>query len=117
MQHHTLGVANFLIHQKFLDIRSLIPTQLNDFTHFLILLNGSVARKVLFESLANALHVQIIGQTRHRRNTFATVALLDSDVHLFFRLHAALVSGVFKGVCFGELVIARDQQKDDETVF
>ena len=99
MQHHIFPVTDFLIHQESLHIGSLISGQLNHFTGFFIFLHRPVAGKILFERLANALHVQIVRQARHRRDTLATIALLDAHVHLFFRRHSPLVAGVFKGVC------------------
>ncbi len=99
MQHYTLGMTNFLRRQKFFHIRSLIPAQLNDFSRVFIILNGSVARKRLFECLANTFDVKIIRQSSDCGNTFASVPLLNTDVDFFFRRDAALVSGVFKRVC------------------
>ena len=93
-------MTNFLVHQKFLHIGSLIPTQLNDISYFGILLHGTVTAEILFEGLANAFHVQIIGQSSHCSNTFSSVTLLDTDVNLFFgRGTTALVSRVIKSVC------------------
>lgn len=60
MEHNTFTVAYLLIYQKALDIRSLVSTQLDNFTRLFIPLHGTIARKVLFESLANSLDVQII---------------------------------------------------------
>ena len=105
MQHHIFPVTDFLIHQESLHIGSLISGQLNHFTGFFIFLHRPVAGKILFECLANALHVQIVRQARHRRDTLATVALLDAHVHLFFRRHSPLVAGVFKGVCIIVVVV------------
>jgi hypothetical protein len=99
VQHNILSEANFLIHQKTLDICSLVPTQLNDFSSFFVIFNRTVARKVLFESLANAFHVQIVGQTRHRCDTLAAVSLLHAHVNLFFRRRATFVASVLEGVC------------------
>ena len=99
MQHNILGVANLLVHQKALDIRSLIARQLNDFSGFLVFLHGPVARKVLFERLANAFHVQIVGESGHCGNTFTSIALLYAYMNFLFRRNTALVSGVLKGVC------------------
>jgi hypothetical protein len=101
VQDNIFGMTNFLITQKGLDVCSLISRQLNNFTRFFILLNGTVATEILFESLANALHVQIVGQTRNRRDTLSTVTLLDAHVNLFFGRSSSLVSGVLEGVCRG----------------
>ena len=99
MQHDILPMTNFLIDQKSLDIRSLISRQLNDFSRFFIFLYGTIAREILFEGFANAFHIQIIGESGHGCDTFASIALLDPDVDFFFRGDTALVAGVFKGVC------------------
>jgi hypothetical protein len=101
VQDNIFGMTNFLITQKGLDVCSLISRQLNNFTRFFILLDGTVATEILFESLANALHVQIVGQTRNRRDTLSTVTLLDAHVNLFFGRSSSLVSGVLEGVCRG----------------
>ena len=99
MQYNTIPVTNLLIHQKALHIRPLIPTQLNHFPCFLILLYGPVARKILFERLANPFDIQVIGQAGHSRNTFASAPLLHTDVDLVFGfLDATLVGTVVKGV-------------------
>jgi hypothetical protein len=60
MENNLLSMTNFLINQEALYIRSLVSTQLNDFTNFVVFLYSSVATKVLLESLANALHIQIV---------------------------------------------------------
>jgi hypothetical protein len=98
VQLNILRMANLLIYQKVLDIGSLISTQLNDLAHFLILLHGTVARKVLFKGFANTLNVQVVGKARHGSNTLTTVSLLHSDMDLFFRRNAPLVPRVLERV-------------------
>lgn len=98
MQHNNVGSANLLIHQKVLDIGSLIALKLNNLLIFLVLLNGSVAGKILLKGLANALNVQIIGETSDGRDTLATISLLHSNVNFLFGVMASVAS-VFKGVC------------------
>ena len=98
VQDNILGMTNFLIHQKVLDIGSLITRKLNDFPNLFIFLDGTVAGKVLLEGLANSFNVQIISQSSHGRNTFSSVTLLDTHVNLFFGRISSLVSGVLKGV-------------------
>ena len=105
MQNHALCVANFLVDQEFFHVGSLVSTQLDDLSHFHILLHGAVATEILLEGLANALDIQVVGQTCHGCDTLSTVSLLDTDVHFFFRRDAALVSGILKGVCFGSLAL------------
>ena len=98
MQHDVLSVADFLVHQKILDVGSLIARQLNNFPNLLILLHGTVAREVLLEGLANSLHVQIVCQACHGRDTFPPISLLNTDVYFFFRIVPSLVPGVLKCV-------------------
>ena len=89
MKNNLLLMTNLLIHQKLHNICPLIPTQLNNFpVGFFVFLNGTIARKILLESLANSLNVQIVRQTRHGGDTLATVTLLDAHVHFI-----GLVSG------------------------
>ena len=99
MQNNALRVANLLIHQKRLDVCSLISTQLNDFAHLLVFLNGTVAGKVLFECFADAFDIQVVSETGYSRDTLASVSLLHTDVHFFFRRSSALVARVLKRVC------------------
>jgi len=99
VKHNTLCVADFLIDQKVFDVGTLIPTQLDDLPCFLVLLNGSVATKVLLEGLANTLDVEIIRQSRNSCNTLSTISLLHTNVYFFFRRNAALVARVLKGIC------------------
>ena len=91
-------MTNFLIHQEVLHIGSLIARQLNYFSDFFVLLYGAVARKVLLEGLANSFDVQIVGQTCHGCDTFASVSLLYTNMNLFFRSISGLVTGILKGV-------------------
>lgn len=83
VQNNTFTVANFLIYQKFLDICPLVPTQLDDFSHFQVFLHCSVAAEILLESLANSLDIQVLGQASNSCDTFSTVSLLNTDVDLF----------------------------------
>ena len=99
MQDDASGVADFLVHQKGLDVCSLVSRKLNDFPYFLVLLNGTVATEILLECLANSLNVEIVGQAGDGRDTLAPVSLLDTDVNLFFGVSPGVVSGVLKGVC------------------
>jgi hypothetical protein len=98
VQDNILAMANLLVHQKGLDIRSLITGQLNDVANFLIILNGTVATEILLERLANSLRVQVIRQTGYCRHTFTTITLLDTNVDLFLRRVSGPVSSVLKGV-------------------
>ena len=98
VQHNKVRSADLLIHQKVLDIGSLIPLKLNDLLLFVVFLNSSVARKILLEGFANALNVQIVGETCHGRDTLATISLLNSNVDFLFGVMAT-VSSVFKRVC------------------
>ena len=98
MQDNAFAVADFLVHQKGLDVCSLVTRQLNDFPRVLVLLDGTVTRKVLFEGLANSLNVQIVGQTGDGCDTFSAVTLLDTNVDLFLGSSAGIVSGILEGV-------------------
>ena len=82
VQHDVLGVANFLIDQEFLHVRSLVAAELDDLPRLLVLLDGAVAGEVLLEGLAYALHVEVVGQACHRRDALPPVPLLDADVDL-----------------------------------
>ena len=92
-------MANFLIHQKAFHVRSLITRKLNNFSRFFIFLYGTVAGKILFESLTYAFHVQIIRETRYGRDTLAPVALLHTDVHFLLGRYTAFIARILKGVC------------------
>lgn len=98
VQDDILSVANFLIHQKCLDIGSLISRKLNHITDFQILLDGTVTTEILLEGLANSFGVEILRNASNCRNTFSSISLLDTNVNLFFRGSSVLVSGVLKGV-------------------
>jgi hypothetical protein len=98
VQHNNVGSANLLIHQKVLDVGSLIPLKLNDLLFFIIFLNSSVTRKILLKGFADALNVQIIGETCHGRDTLAAISLLNSNMNFLFGAMTT-VSGVFKSVC------------------
>ena len=92
-------MTDLLIHQKGFDIRSLISTQLNDFTKFLVTLHCSITRKILLKCFADSFNVKIIGKTRDSCDTLSSISLLDANVNLFFSRDTTLVSGVFKSVC------------------
>ncbi len=98
MQNDRFAVTDFLVHQKGLDVCSLVTRQLNNLPHVLVLLDGTVTREILLEGLANSLNVQIVGQTGDGRDTFSSVALLDTNVDLFLGASAGVVSGVLEGV-------------------
>jgi hypothetical protein len=98
VQDNILSMANFLIHQKCLDIGSLISRKLNHITDFQILLNGTVTTEILLEGLANSLGIQVLRNASYRRNTFSSISLLDTNVDLFLCGTSVLVSGVLKGV-------------------
>jgi hypothetical protein len=98
VEHDRVGVANFLIDEKGLDVGPLVARQLDDLAHVFVFLHRPVAGKILFKSLADAFHVQVFGQAGHRRDTFAPIALLDPHVDLVARV-ARGRTRVFKGVC------------------
>ena len=91
-------MTDFLVHQKGLDVCSLVARQLNDFPRVLVLLNGTVATEILLKGLANPLDIEVFGQTSDGCDTFASIALLDTDVDLFFGVSPGFVSGVLEGV-------------------
>jgi hypothetical protein len=93
-----LRKANFLIDQEVLDVGSLISTQLDNFSHFQILLHGPVATEILFECFTYSLNVKVIGETGHSGDTLSSVSLLDANMDLLFRSRT-FVSSVLKGVC------------------
>jgi hypothetical protein len=99
VQDDILSMANFLVHQKGLDIGSLVSRKLNHITDFQILLNGTVTTEILLEGLANSLRIEILCNASYGRNTFSSISLLDTDVNLFLRGSSSVfVSGVLKGV-------------------
>lgn len=100
MKHDTFSVTYFLINQKVLYICSLVTGELNYLSDFFVLLHCPVTTKILLECLANALDIQVVGQTSYRRNTLTAVTLLDTDMDFFFRVSSGIVSSVFKRVCF-----------------
>ena len=99
MQDNAFTVTDFLIHQKVLDVGSLVTGQLDDFTDLVVLLNGTVATEILLEGLANSLDVQIVRQPSYSCNTFSSISLLDANVHLFLGVTTRLVSGILKCIC------------------
>jgi hypothetical protein len=98
VQYHAFGETYFLIDQKTLDIRSLITRQLNNLSSFFIFLNRTIARKVLFEGLANSFDVQIVSKALNGGDTFSSVSLLNANVHLVLGRRASLIARVLKGV-------------------
>jgi hypothetical protein len=98
VQHNHVRSTNLLIHQKALDVGSLIPLKLNNFLLFFVLLHSTVTGEVFLEGLANALNVQILRETSYGRDTLATISLLHSNVNLLFG-GMTTVTGVFEGVC------------------
>jgi hypothetical protein len=99
MQYNAFTVADFLINKKILHIRSLVSRKLNDFADFVVILYGTVTAKILFESLANSLDIQIIRQSCYGRDTLSSVSLLNTNMDLFFGIASGIVSGVFESVC------------------
>jgi ribosomal silencing factor RsfS len=97
MEYNSVRVANFLIDEKGFDVGPLVARQLDDFADVFVFLDGPVTRKILLERLADAFHVQVLGQAGHGGNTFAPVALLDPHVDLVTRV-AGGRSRVLKGV-------------------
>ena len=92
-------VANLLIDKELHYVRSLVTTELDDLSTLLILLHGTVARKILLEGLANALDVKVVGKTGDGRNTFPTISLLDTDMNLLGGGLASLVLGrILEGI-------------------
>jgi hypothetical protein len=91
-------MANFLIHQKGFDVRSLISRQLDNLAYFVVFLHGTVATEILLESFADSLNIQIIRESCHRSNTLSPISLLHTNVNFFFRIAAALVAGILKCV-------------------
>eukprot|EP00563_Minutocellus_polymorphus_P020522 CAMPEP_0197719760 /NCGR_PEP_ID=MMETSP1434-20131217/3381_1 /TAXON_ID=265543 /ORGANISM="Minutocellus polymorphus, Strain CCMP3303" /LENGTH=128 /DNA_ID=CAMNT_0043304531 /DNA_START=239 /DNA_END=625 /DNA_ORIENTATION=- len=75
-------VTNLLIDEELHHIRSLVATELDNLPALLVLLNGTVAREVLLEGLANALNVEVVGKTGDGRDTLPAISLLDADVNL-----------------------------------
>jgi hypothetical protein len=98
VKDHILSMANLLVNQKILNVRSLISRKLNNISDFGILLHGTVATEILLEGFANSFCVQIIGQASYSGNTLSSISLLYSNMHLFFRGAACLVSSVLKRV-------------------
>ena len=90
------GLADFLINQEILGVCPLVPRKLDDLPVVRVLCDGTVAGEVLLEGLADALHVQVVGEALDEGDTLAPVALLHADVHL--RLIAAFLIGVREGV-------------------
>jgi len=98
VQHDAQSVADFLIDEEFLHVRSLVTGKLDDFSRVLVFLYGTVAIEILFEGLADSLDVQVVGQAGHGGDTFSPVSLLDANVDFLLRVAAPLVVGVLKGV-------------------
>ena len=99
VQHNAFAVANFLVHKEGFHICSLVTRQLNNLPRILVLLDSTVATEILLESFANSFDVQVIRQSSDSRDTFSSVALLHTNVNLFFGVSTGIVSGVLEGVC------------------
>jgi len=97
VQHHLSVHADLLVQQELADVRSLVARQLNDLAQLVVLDDGAVAAEVFLEGLEDALHVQVIRQTLHRRQTLAAVTLLHTHVDLA-AADARVVLGVGEGV-------------------
>ena len=93
---HLALEADLLLHEERVHVRPLVARQLDDLAHLRVLRDGAVALEVLLEGLADALHVEVVGQTLHGRNTLPPVSLLHADVDL--RLVSLLLVGVVEGV-------------------
>jgi len=98
VQDDVLGVADLLIDEELLHVGPLVAAELDDLPGLLVLLDGAVAAEVLLEGLADPLHVEVVRESRHRRDALPPVPLLDPDVDLLLRGHPALVSRVLEGV-------------------
>jgi len=98
VQYNRLGMTDLLIHQKGFNIRSLITTQLNDFTNFLVTLHRPITREILLECLADSFNIKIIRQSCNGSDTLSSISLLYSNVNFFFRRATTLISSIFKRV-------------------
>ena len=110
VKNNIVLVANLLIDKELHYVRSLVTTKLDDLSTLLVLLHGTVTRKVLLEGFANALDVKVVGKTGNGGDTFSAVSLLDTDVNLLGGGLASLVLGrILEGIEGIELHISAVQ--------
>ena len=95
----SLGVetkALLLIHEKFLNVLSLVSLELNDLTHFGIVHDSTIAGKLLFDNLEDLLLVKFLRETLDGGQGLTSISLLDSYMNVILRLLS--FSGVFVGL-------------------
>ena len=110
MKNNLVLVTNLLIDKELHYVRSLVTTELDDLSTLLVLLHGTVTRKVLLEGFANALDVKVVGKTGNGGDTFPAISLLDTDVNLLGGGLASLVLGrILEGIEGIELHISAVQ--------
>lgn len=66
--------------QDFQDLLPLVPLELNDFTHLLVVDDRTIARKLFLERFQEFLRVILGGYSLEGRDRFTSVALLDTNV-------------------------------------
>ena len=114
--------ANVLLSEKVENVLALVTLDLDDFAHFSVAHNGSIAAKLFFEEAQDFLQVEITGQPLHRGQRFASGALLDANVHKGARGRArgrGLALGLGKGIVgfeVFELLAERRQKPRDSEV-
>ena len=105
MKDDVLPVAYFLVDEEVLDVRTLVATQLDNFTDIFILLDGAVATEILLEGLADPFDVQVVGKSRDRRDTFPPIPLLDTNMDLLLRRSTGIVPSILECVCASALCV------------
>jgi hypothetical protein len=79
----SLGVetkALFLIHEKFLNVLSLVSLKLNDLTHFGIVHDSTIAGKLLFDNLEDFLLVKFLRETLDGGQGLTSISLCSALV-------------------------------------
>lgn len=120
-------MANLLIHQKALNVRPLIPTQLNNLPHLLINLYRPITGEVLLERFADSFDVKVVGEAGDGCDTFTAVTLLDADMDFFFALGVAVrsvvkgveaegVGGDYGGLGLGRVVRIKESPKNESSM-
>lgn len=102
---------NSLLDQNFQNLLPLVPLELDNFTHLLIVYDRTIARKLLLERFQEFLGIILGWNSLKGGDGLASVSLLDTDVDsvgLFRFLYFDL--NVFFGTFVGESVVGFVQE-------
>ena len=69
-----------LLNQNFQNLLPLVPLELDDFAHLLIIYDRTIARKLLFERLQEFLGIILGWDSLEGSDRLSSVSLLNTDV-------------------------------------